>query len=167
MMVPGLSTCLTSLAPLANRSMSSGHLRVPLKLIAKIRRKVLLHSSNTSPPQWITPMSQRCRIYQLEDVHICPGENPDELIENICVLTDQCGFPSNEEKERNIRYSSVCALSASDLVHKPLSLKLTATTSEMLEICCMHIAISDNMNAMGLTGSKSVNAICHQKQQHQ
>ena len=54
MMVPGLSTCLTSLAPLANRNMSSGNLRVPPKLTVKIRRKVLLHSLNTSPPQWIT-----------------------------------------------------------------------------------------------------------------
>ena len=37
----------------------------------------------------------------------------------------------------------------------------------MLELCCTHIAISDNMNTMGLTGSKSVNVICCQKQQHQ
>ena len=41
-----------------------------------------------------------------------------------------------------------------------------ATTSQMLELCHTHIAISDNMNAMGLTGSRTVNAICHQKQQH-
>ena len=54
MMVPDLSTCLTSLAPLANGNISNGNLRVLLKLSTKIRRKALLHSSNTSPPQWIT-----------------------------------------------------------------------------------------------------------------
>ena len=37
----------------------------------------------------------------------------------------------------------------------------------MLEVCCTHIAISDNMTAMGLAGSKAVNAICQQKQQNQ
>ena len=69
--------------------------------------------------------------------------------------------------ERNIQYCFVHALSDSDLVCKLLALKLTATTSEILELCLTHIAISDNMNAMGLTGSKTVNAICYQKQQHQ
>ena len=113
------------------------------------------------------PMSQQCRIYQLEDVCICPGETPYELTECIHGLADQCGFPSNEEKERNIQYCFIHALSDSDVVCKLLALKLTATTSEMLELCCTHITISDNMNAMGPTGSKIVNAFCHQKQQHQ
>ena len=113
------------------------------------------------------PMSQQCRIYQLEDVRICTGKTPDELIECICGLAEQCGFPSNEEKERNIQYHYVHALSDSDLVHKLLALKLTATTSEMLELCCTHIAVSDNMNAMGLRGSRTVNVICCQKQQCQ
>ena len=112
------------------------------------------------------PLSQWCRIYQLEDVQIHTGETPDELVECIRGLADWCGFPSNEEKERNTQYHFVHALSDSDLVHKLLALKLMATTSEMLELYHMHIAISDNMNAMGLTGLKTVNAICHQKQQH-
>ena len=34
------------------------------------------------------PMSQRCRIYQLEDVQICTGETPDELVEHIHGLAD-------------------------------------------------------------------------------
>ena len=76
-------------------------------------------------------------------------------------------FPSDEEKERNMQYHFVHALSNSDLVCKLLALKLTATTSEMLDLCCTHIAISDNMNTIGLTGSKTVNAICCQKQQCQ
>ena len=62
------------------------------------------------------PVSLRCRIYQLEDVCIHPGETPDELVECIHGLTDQCGFPSNEEKERNIQYYFVRVLSDSDLV---------------------------------------------------
>ena len=113
------------------------------------------------------PMSQRCRIYQLEDVCICPGETPNELVECLHGLADCCGFPSDEEKERNIQYHFVHALSDSDLICKLLTLKLTATTSEMLEFCHTHITISDNMNAMGLTGSKTINAICQQKQQSQ
>ena len=96
-----------------------------------------------------------------------PRWNPNELIECIHGLADWCGFPSNEEKERNIQYWFVHALSDSDLIYKFLALKLTATTSEMLELCCTHIAISDNMNSMDLAGSKTVNAICWQKQQHQ
>ena len=76
-------------------------------------------------------------------------------------------FSLQWKEGRNIQYHFVCALSDSDLVHKLLALKLTATTSKMLELCHMHITISDNMNAMGLTGSKTVNAICHQKQQCQ
>ena len=112
------------------------------------------------------PVSQWCRIYQLEDVHIYPGETPDELVECICGLADQCGFPSSEEKERSIQYHFVHALSDSDLICKLLTLKLT-TTSEMLEFCHTHIAISDSMSAMGLAGSKTVNAICQQKQEHQ
>ena len=34
------------------------------------------------------PMSQLCRIYQLEDVQIHPGKTPDELIEYIHGLAD-------------------------------------------------------------------------------
>ena len=34
------------------------------------------------------PMSQQCRIYQLEDVQICTGKTPEELIECIRGLTD-------------------------------------------------------------------------------
>ena len=34
------------------------------------------------------PVSQQCRIYQLEDVRICTGETPDELVECIHGLTD-------------------------------------------------------------------------------
>ena len=38
-----------------------------------------------------------------------------------------------------------------------------ATTSRMLEVCCTHIAISDNLEAMGLKEQKTVNAICRGK----
>ena len=113
------------------------------------------------------PVSQCCRIYLLEDVWVLPGETPDELMECIHGLADQCGFPCNGEKERNTQCHFVHALSDSDLVCKVLALKLTATTSKMLELYHTHITISDNMNAMGLTGSKTVNTIHHQKQQCQ
>ena len=69
------------------------------------------------------PMSQWCRIYQLEDVHIYTGETANELVECLCGLADHCGFPSDEEKERNIQYHFVHALSDSDLISKLLTLQ--------------------------------------------
>ena len=39
-----------------------------------------------------------------------------------------------------------------------------ATTSRMLEVCRTHIAISDNLEAMGLKEQKTVNAIWRAKQ---
>ena len=135
----------------------------PTKNMKKSAAEFLKYFSSTMDH----PVSQQCRIYQVEDVCIHTGETPDELIEHLHGLVDHGGFPSDEEKERNIQYCFVHALFDSDLICKLLALKLTATTSEMLELCCTHITISDNMSAMGLTGSKTVNAIHQQKQQHQ
>ena len=44
-----------------------------------------------------------------------------------------------------------CALSDTDLIQKLLVMKTKATTTEMLAVCCMHIAVADNMCSMGLT----------------
>ena len=104
-------------------------------------------------------VSQRCRIYQLEDVRIRPGESPDELIDRLRALADRCNFPSEEEKERNIQYRLVRALNDKELIKKLLALDLKATTPKMLEVCRTHIAISDNLEAMGLKEQKTVNAI--------
>lgn len=104
-------------------------------------------------------ISQRCRIYQLEDVRIRAGESPDELVARLRTLADRCKFPTEEEKERNVQYRFVRALNDTDLVRKLLALDIKASTEKMLETCRTHIAIADNINAMGLTGSKSVNAI--------
>ena len=46
-----------------------------------------------------------------------------------------------------------------DLVKKLLALDLKATTAKMLEGCWTHITISDNLDAMGLVGSKPVHII--------
>ena len=104
-------------------------------------------------------VSQRCRIYQLEDVRIWAGESPDELVEHLHALADCCNFLTDDEKERNVQYRFVRALSDKDLVKKLLALDLTATTAKMLEVCRTHIAISDNLDALGLVGSKPVHAI--------
>ena len=80
-------------------------------------------------------VSQCCRIYQKEDVHIRPGELPDELVDHLCALADQCNFPSDEEKEWNIQYSLVRALNDEELIKKLLTLNLKATTPKMLEVC--------------------------------
>ena len=45
------------------------------------------------------PVSQRCRIYQLEEIRIKAGETPDELVDRIRGLADRCNFPTDAEKE--------------------------------------------------------------------
>ena len=104
------------------------------------------------------PVSQRCRIYQLEEIRIKAGESPDELVERIRGLADRCDFPTDAEKERHIQFRLVRALSDRELVKKLLTMKIEATTAEMLAACHTHIAISDNMSSMGLTTS-TVNAV--------
>ena len=104
-------------------------------------------------------VSQHCRIYQLEDVRIQAGESPDELVECLHALADCCNFPTDEEKECNVQYPLVRALREKDLVKKLLALDLKATTAKMLEVCHTHIAISDNLDAMGLAGSKPIHTI--------
>ena len=49
---------------------------------------------------------QHCRIYQLEDVRIWAGESPDELMKCLHALADHCNFPTNDEKECNVQYST-------------------------------------------------------------
>ena len=104
-------------------------------------------------------VSQCCRIYQLEDIRIQAGESPDELVKCLHALADHCNFPTDEEKECNVQYFLIQALSDKDLVKKLLALDLKATTSKMLEVCWTHITISDNLDAMGLAGSKPIHAI--------
>ena len=104
-------------------------------------------------------VSQHCRIYQLEDVRIRAGKSPYELMEHLHALADHCNFPTDDEKECNVQYHFVCALSDKDIVKKLLGLDLKATTAKMLEACRTHITISDNLDALGLVGSKSIHAI--------
>ena len=109
-------------------------------------------------------VSQCCRIYQLEDVRIRAGESPDELMECLHALADCCIFPTNDEKEHNVQYHFICTLSDKDLVKKLLALDLKATTAKMLEVCRTHITISDNLDALGLVGSKPIHQGKHNKQ---
>ena len=69
-------------------------------------------------------------IYQLEDVRIRPGESPDELVDHLRALADRCNFPTEDEKERNVQYRFVRALSDKELVKKLLALDLMATTAK-------------------------------------
>ena len=50
------------------------------------------------------PVSQRCRIYQLEEIRIKAGETPDKIVEWIWGLADRCNFPTDAEKERHIQF---------------------------------------------------------------
>ena len=98
-------------------------------------------------------VSQHSRIYQLEDVRIQAGESPDELVECLCTLADCYNFPTDDEKESNVQYRFIRALSDKDLVKKLLTLDLKATTAKMLEVCRTHITISNNLDTLGLVGS--------------
>ena len=104
------------------------------------------------------PVSQRCRIYQLEEIRVKAGETPDELVKRIRGLADRCNFPTDAEKERHIQFRMVCALSDTDLIRKLLAMKIEATTAEMLAVCRTHIAIADNMSSMGLS-TKAISAV--------
>ena len=45
-------------------------------------------------------VSQRCRIYQWEDMQIKPGETtPDELVDCLRALANRCNFPNDDEKQ--------------------------------------------------------------------
>ena len=89
-------------------------------------------------------VSQRCRIYQLEDVRAQPGESPDELVDRLHAPADRCNFPSEEEKEHTVQYRFVRALDDKELVKKLLALDFKATTAKMLEVCPTHIAATTN-----------------------
>ena len=104
------------------------------------------------------PVFQWCRNYQLEEIRIKASETPDELIEQICGLANRCNFPTDVEKERHIQFQMVHALSDTDLIRKLLAMKIEATTAEMLTVCHTHIAITDNMNSMGLS-TKAISAV--------
>ena len=91
-------------------------------------------------------------------MQIKAGETKDELVDHLRALTDRCNFPTDEEKERNIQFHLVCTLTDSELVKKLLALDVKVTIAKMLKTCRTHIALADNLNAMGL-GSKTVNAV--------
>ena len=44
------------------------------------------------------------------------------------------------------------AVDDKELVKRLLALDIKATTAKMLEVCHTHIAISENLDAMGLSG---------------
>ena len=90
-----------------------------------------LHSSTDHP------VSQRRRIYQLEEIRVKACETPDELIKRIWGLADRCNFPTDAEKERHIQFKMVCALSDTDLIRKLLAMKIEETTAENAG-CVLH-----------------------------
>ena len=94
----------------------------------------------------------------MEEIRVKAGETPDELVERIQGLADRCNFPTDVEKERHIQFRMVHALSDTDLIRKLLAMKIEATTTEMLAVCCTHIAIADNMSSMGLS-TKAISAV--------
>ena len=158
--------CSIFWATLATGSLTIGSQLAQLMRFQR-RKSKLQPSWTTCPLMMDHAVSQCCRIYQLEDVHIWPRESPDELINCLRALADRCNFPSDEEKEWNIQYRLVRALNDKELIKKLLTLDLKATTPKMLKVCQTHIAISDNLEAMGLKEKKTVNAIRKQNKPHQ
>ena len=49
-------------------------------------------------------VSQRCQIYQLEDVQIKPGETLDELVDHLRALPKTCNFPTDKKKKWNVQF---------------------------------------------------------------
>ena len=64
-------------------------------------------------------------------------------------------------KKRNVMCSIALSKSSATrtLQKKLLVLDLKVTTAKMLKVCWTHITISDNLDVMGLSGSKPVHAI--------
>ena len=83
-------------------------------------------------------------------MRIKAAETPDELVDYLRALTNRCNFPTDEEKEQNVQFCLAHALTNSELVKTLLTLDLKATTAKMLKTCRTHVAIADNLNAMGL-----------------
>ena len=160
------SMCSISWATLAAGSLTVGSQLAQLMRLQEKKKRASAFMDYLSSTM-DHAVSQRCRIYQLEDVRIRPGESPDELVDHLRALADRCNFPTEDEKERNVQYRFVRALSDKELVKKLLALDLTATTAKMLEVCRTHIAISDNLEAMGLKEQKTVNAIRRQNKPRQ
>ena len=104
MMVPGLSIYSTSLTTTGHQKHEQCKPEDATKADHDSKKKCTAEFLKYFSSTMDHPVSQWCRIYQLKDVCICPGETPDELVEHIHSLADQCGIPSNEEKERNIQY---------------------------------------------------------------
>ena len=71
---------------------------------------------------------------------------------------DRCNFPTDAEKDRHIQFWMVHILSGTDLIRKLLAMKIEATTAEMLAVYHTHIAITDNMNSIGLS-TKAISAV--------
>ena len=105
------------------------------------------------------PVSQQCRIYQLEEIRIKAGETPDELVEQIWRLANRCNFPTDTEKERHIQFWMVHALSNTDLIRKLLAMKIEATTAEMFVVYHTHIAINRQHVFNGPINKKAVSAV--------
>ena len=95
-------------------------------------------------------VSQRCRIHNWKMCVSSPGETPDELVDHVRALADRCNFPTDDEKEH-----LVSALTDSELVKKLLALDIKRHNSQDT---WTHIAIADNLHAMGLR-FKTVNAV--------
>ena len=111
-------------------------------------------------------VSQCCRIYQLEDVHILPGESPDELIQpspSSCWLI-QLPDRRGEGTECPVQIHQSPQWQGT---HQE-ALDLTATTPKMLEVCHTNTSPSQTTSkAMGLKEQKTVNVIWRQNKPHQ
>ena len=104
------------------------------------------------------PVSQWCRIYQLEELRIEAGKTWDKLFERTLGLADRCNFLTDAEKERYIQFQMVHALSNSNLIRKLLAMKIEATIAKMLAVCHIDIIITDNMSSIHLS-TETVSAV--------
>ena len=106
-------------------------------------------------------VSQQCQIYQLEDIQLTVGETLMSWLIAYVPLQTNDTFPI-DEKVQHVQLWFVHALSDTDVTKKLLALDLTAMTAKRHSLPYPYIATADNINAMGLTGLKSVSQILKQ-----
>ena len=104
------------------------------------------------------PVSQQCRIYQLEEIRIKADKTPGKLVEWIQGLANRCNFPTDVEKERPPVLDGMCPQ-----WHRPdqEAIGYENQSNFCWDAGCVphtYMPITDNMSSMGLS-TKAVSAV--------
>ena len=123
------------------------------------RNSKLQPSWTTCPLQWIMQCHNTAESINWKMFVSDPESHQMNLFTISMLLLTDATSHQMRKRNGNIQYRLVRALNDKELIKKLLTLNLKATTPKMLKVCQTHIAISDNLEAMGLKEHKTVNAI--------